>query len=438
MTSNGGVATSCDREAQFLASRAERLGHSGGQASSRNEEFQLFWSRARQEISSWTQRVENLRLEGSTHVDSSDKDNDTTEQSTKDSTHRVQLREDLAQLKSDLETLRKHCLSHESSSYDGWTVPEELPLTDLRLLHNEFTKCSALLETARKNLLPKAKFIFQRYRQAKKQQQLQNAQNEKPGPATTTSAPASKSDATKNLAPKITENSLENLLGAFVQVDPHGHVKVETSNEGETDSVPPIPAEASLVSAVGDAASSWVVRHVSHSKISLDMRMKELHISHVSDSIIWACGTPIAGALHITGCSNVQLHVHSFHQLRIHECNNFQCHVQQPASSGGAIMEDCTNMTFYIMSQSTADNSAFEVKDFNWLRNGIPSPNFRIVVKALDNDTANTHLSSCQSKDVPGGLVGVPAVAVVSAETENENSAAPVTTDAESDDEDEL
>jgi hypothetical protein len=38
--------------------------------------------------------------------------------------------------------------------------------------------------------------------------------------------------------------------------------------------------------------------------------------------------------------------------------------------TAGAILEDCTGLVFY--------SEAIEVKDFNWLRSGIPSPNFEI------------------------------------------------------------
>jgi uncharacterized protein YfaT (DUF1175 family) len=43
------------------------------------------------------------------------------------------------------------------------------------------------------------------------------------------------------------------------------------------------------------------------------------------------------------------------------------CNVEVTA---GAILEDCTGLVFY--------SEAIEVKDFNWLRSGIPSPNFEI------------------------------------------------------------
>jgi hypothetical protein len=55
--------------------------------------------------------------------------------------------------------------------YEDWEIPEDFPLTDLRLLHTEFSNCAAQLETTRNALFPKAKFVFHRYRQAKLKQQ---------------------------------------------------------------------------------------------------------------------------------------------------------------------------------------------------------------------------------------------------------------------------
>jgi hypothetical protein len=50
--------------------------------------------------------------------------------------------------------------------FDDWPVPESLPVADLRLLHSECTKYSQKLEAYKERLLPKGKFVFQRYREA--------------------------------------------------------------------------------------------------------------------------------------------------------------------------------------------------------------------------------------------------------------------------------
>jgi hypothetical protein len=135
--------------------------------------------------------------------------------------------------------------------------------------------------------------------------------------------------------------------------------------------------------------------------------MMELHISNLSHCKL-NVKEPIRGALHVTSCHQVQLHLPSFHQLRLHDSTFLNCHVKDPNSSGGAIMEDCSNVVFDVTvigmlpptcsgNSHTANNTEtaattnnhrnddpssallMDVKDFNWLRNGVPSPNFRIV-----------------------------------------------------------
>lgn len=73
-----------------------------------------------------------------------------------------------------------------------------------------------------------------------------------------------------------------------------------------------------------------------------------------------------ARAVHITDCQTCSLNAFA-QQLRLHKSTNLTCNVEVTA---GAILEDCTGLVFY--------SEAIEVKDFNWLRSGIPSPNFEI------------------------------------------------------------
>ena len=115
--------------------------------------------------------------------------------------------------------------------------------------------------------------------------------------------------------------------------------------------------------------------------------VKELHISNVSNSTIIASTDAITGAMHVTSCHDVKLVCQAFHQLRIHESSDLRIHIHNAAASGGAILEDCTDLVFYVTVPSNVNGvgritaggdpcNLLEVKDFNWLRNGIPSPNF--------------------------------------------------------------
>jgi hypothetical protein len=103
-----------------------------------------------------------------------------------------------------------------------------------------------------------------------------------------------------------------------------------------------------------------------------DKSVQALHIvesSHVTIGV----REPIQSAVHITSCQHVQLTAVA-QQLRLHESTNLTCRVQLHA---GAILEDCSRVVFYVEHKETD----VDVKDFNWLRTGIPSPNFTIQIQ---------------------------------------------------------
>jgi hypothetical protein len=58
--------------------------------------------------------------------------------------------------------------------------------------------------------------------------------------------------------------------------------------------------------------------------------------------------------------------------------------------SAGAILEDCTRVTFYT---NTTTAAALDVRDFNWLRSGVPSPNFSIQQES-ESDGASFRMQS--------------------------------------------
>ena len=175
------TSSSDSREARFLEARAARYHQSttsNATATNRKvDDLHKFWSRFRSEATLWKDQLQQLQLK---------RNNSSEEHSlTLASDQRVHLRVVLAQLQSDLLSLRKHCLSstntaaststsitnNNSVEYEDWEIPEDFPVTDLRLLHTEFSNCAAQLETTRNALFPKAKFVFHRYRQAKLKQQ---------------------------------------------------------------------------------------------------------------------------------------------------------------------------------------------------------------------------------------------------------------------------
>jgi len=102
---------------------------------------------------------------------------------------------------------------------------------------------------------------------------------------------------------------------------------------------------------------------------------------------------PVEGAVHVTDCGQLVLTA-SCHQLRLHESRELQCHVMVGTSP---ILENCTDVVFYASSENDFVRDA---KDFNWLRNGVPSPNFSIVDEISKHDDATStdvvNSSACQ------------------------------------------
>lgn len=101
---------------------------------------------------------------------------------------------------------------------------------------------------------------------------------------------------------------------------------------------------------------------------------KALHIQNVSDSIVRVVNA-IGGAVHVTACQDLELFASS-HQLRMHESSSLKCHV---SVGSGPILEDCTGIVFYVSANKSNGDFVYDAKDFNWLRNGLPSPNFCLV-----------------------------------------------------------
>lgn len=113
-----------------------------------------------------------------------------------------------------------------------------------------------------------------------------------------------------------------------------------------------------------------------------------MHIQNVTNCVIHITNT-IDGAIHVTACQEMILNA-TCHQLRMHESTHLECHVMV---GSGPILEDCTDIIFFACQES---DLVYDAKDFNWLRNGVPSPNFRIVKESdehMDLDPSH-HVTS--------------------------------------------
>jgi hypothetical protein len=120
--------------------------------------------------------------------------------------------------------------------------------------------------------------------------------------------------------------------------------------------------------------------------------VQALHI--VESSHVTICvREPIQSAVHLTSCQHVQLTAVA-QQLRLHLSTDLTCRVQLHA---GAILEDCTRVVFFVEKETGVD-----VKDFNWLRTGIPSPNFSIQIQKVKEKKSAPIIAAIEmSGDIP-------------------------------------
>ncbi len=115
---------------------------------------------------------------------------------------------------------------------------------------------------------------------------------------------------------------------------------------------------------------------------------------HVSDTTILVA-SPIASSIHITSCQHCTIQAHA-QQLRIHDSQMLKLEIDLVA---GAILEGSHDILF---------QRPVEVKDFDWLRAGVPSPNFRI------EDTVNLDK---ELSTIPALAVTTPTPSTIPIET---------------------
>jgi len=156
-----------------------------------------------------------------------------------------------------------------------------------------------------------------------------------------------------------------------------------------------------------------------------------LHIQNVVDSVIRVANA-VDGAIHVTACHELELYATS-HQLRMHESSSLACHTNV---NSGPILEDCTGIVFYAGSK---EDLVHDAKDFNWLRNGVPSPNFCIVEENCTDNTIDTGVTN----DEHGGHLVDPTsnetgIAAEEAQHNPDTSTCNVLSGGQSDDDDEL
>jgi hypothetical protein len=92
-----------------------------------------------------------------------------------------------------------------------------------------------------------------------------------------------------------------------------------------------------------------------------------MHLLNILNSSI-IVAVPVTGAVHVTSCHCCRFEWQS-QQLRLHESTDLKCF-----TTAATILEDCRRIVFYY----AAVEKAPDVKDFSFLKEGVPSPNFTV------------------------------------------------------------
>jgi hypothetical protein len=131
------------------------------------------------------------------------------------------IRQELEDLKEELQQLRKHCLA-STVCFDDWEVPD-LPVADLRLLHTEFTKYSTKWETTKDRLVPKGKFVFRRYREEVAKRKANGISLDAPSRQPT---PSTKPAPTLSLG-NPNGSCVQGISNASITIDVNGDVQLQ-------------------------------------------------------------------------------------------------------------------------------------------------------------------------------------------------------------------
>ena len=148
---------------------------------SKTDTLHAFWNVLRQKLKQWQEKLVAVEQE----------EYKKGENNNKKKNHQ-DARTELERLRFELNQWRKYCLSNNIAATTAdiaalgnsddeelllKILPEDLPVSDLRLLHTEFTKYSSLWEDVHDRLFPKGKFIFRRYREELARQQIQQEED---------------------------------------------------------------------------------------------------------------------------------------------------------------------------------------------------------------------------------------------------------------------
>ena len=386
-------------EASFLAAREARNSHRPISATNRKDKqegLHEFWSSVHAFLKDWNDRLTTLAAA------------DAQEHATinKSESEKRHLQEQFVRLAHEIQWVRKICLSTANSAEATTIVvpsddqgdnserskiiamisppPEgDLSLVDTRLLHRELTECQSKLDKTKIRLLPKGKFVFRRYREAVRKRDEQRRQDGlrsdgDNGPTGEDAGSRSELDRENSAELQATQNplfgterrALQDLENVDILVDSSGRARLQ-HRAGD-----PSRVEAETITFPSNT-STMILRNLNNCTVSLQGIYKSLHMTNVNGSRVQVA-TAIDGPIHVTHChtSNFRL---SCQQLRLHESTDLI--VRLHVAPAGIILEDCNSVVF----QCNSNEMHLDIKDFDWLRSGIPSPNFTVETVFEDN-----------------------------------------------------
>ena len=273
-------------ETSFLESQRARTENLVRHRSEKAERLHAFWSSLKKCLIDWNDRLQRLDTVSAPLTKESDK-------------RRVHL--ELCQLADELKELRKTCLTStdttattiymDENSATATTsngaqimlsmiVPppdDELPATDLRLLHRDFSHCQANLDACRNKLLPTGKFVFRRYRHAMLQRAVTTsaaAANETTHEIHDNSGLAS-SPAAADSAARMKEavdslrTTLQDLVNVKAVVHADGRVEVESTAAFNRNDNPPAGRQSVAQQLGGDGTGQLVLRNLRDCTVTL-------------------------------------------------------------------------------------------------------------------------------------------------------------------------
>ena len=134
-------------------------------------------------------------------------------------------------------------------------------------------------------------------------------------------------------------------------------------------------------------------------------------LQFVRNSVILLHNSIIHSSIHISNCYGCKIYINQTQQLRIHNSYDLKMYITHSIVAG-AILEECQRITFYDhcddnfichdeqKQEVKNGHNNLNVRDFEWMRNGIPSPNYEIINITYEEIYASMNKDKVKRKSV--------------------------------------